>query len=94
MQALCAFRGKITGHGNNKEMRSELQQQIIRSLLACLLIRDLFRQICCRVLIRCFNEIQVGKAGEADPGIAGGGVGSWAATGHVVGDVKERALGW
>lgn len=60
----------------DKEMQSELQQRIIRSLLGCCLIRDQFCQIYHRVLIRCFNEIQVGKAG--------GGVGNWAATGHVV----------
>lgn len=40
------------------------QQQIIRSLLGCCLIKDQFSLIYYLVLIRCFNEIQMGKARE------------------------------
>lgn len=40
------------------------QQQIIRSLLGCCLIKDQFSLIYYLVLIRYFNEIQMGKARE------------------------------
>lgn len=60
-----AFR-EITGHGSKKEVQSDLKQQIIRSLLGCCLIKDQFSQIYWLVLIRCFNEIQMGKAREDD----------------------------
>lgn len=40
MQTFCASREGVTDQGNNKEMQNDLQQQIIRSLLGCCLIKD------------------------------------------------------